>query len=80
MSTEVASGKGIETLPHLVHHIRKPSSLRWPALIRHHSSPQSVGSSSPGRQVLSNHASNGPYSRSMMNHDLPGTVCTQLVS
>ena len=39
-----------------------------------------IRSISPGRQVLSNHGSSGPYSRNTTNQPLPGIVCTQLVS
>ena len=42
--------------------------------------PYLTSSISPGRQVLSNHDSNGPYRRRSMNQPLPGIVCTQLFS
>ncbi len=42
--------------------------------------PQNIISISPGRQVLSNHGSSGPYSRNMTNHPLPGMVCIELAS
>ena len=34
---------------------------------------------SPGRQVLLNHGSSGPYMRSSMFQDAPGIVCTQFL-
>jgi hypothetical protein len=39
-----------------------------------------IGSISPGRQVLLNHGSSGPYSRKRVFQPLPGIVCTQLAS
>ena len=35
---------------------------------------------SPGRQVLANQGSSGPYRRRMVFQPVPGTVWTQLVS
>ncbi len=42
--------------------------------------PYLTSSISPGRQVLSNQGSSGPYSRRIMNQPFPGIVCTQLFS
>ena len=41
---------------------------------------QGCNSISPGRQVLLNQGSSGPYRRRIMNQPLPGIVCTQLCS
>jgi hypothetical protein len=40
--------------------------------------PHFTSSISPGRQVLSNHGSSGPYRRSKVFQLLPGTVWIQL--
>jgi len=39
-----------------------------------------IGSISPGRQVLLNQGSSGPYSRKSMFQPFPGIVCTQFAS
>ena len=52
---------------------RRPSQVSWYR-------DQGCNSISPGRQVLLNHGSSGPYRRRIMNQPLPGIVCTQLFS
>jgi hypothetical protein len=39
-----------------------------------------IGSISPGRQVLLNQGSSGPYSRKRVFQPFPGIVCTQFAS